>query len=142
MGKKDKQKKKLKVSEKKGKKPILWIAGTISVGVVVLLISGNFFFRGQGDKKSELFQLTERSPVQDSSNDSGIKKGKSFYVKGGETRPVLDPSLFTGMAREAYATAQKYPEILDQVYCYCGCDNPPLNHKSLLSCFTDRHGAG
>lgn len=142
MEKKAKQKKKLKVSEKKGKKPILWIVGTISVVIVVLLISGNFFSRGQGDKKSESFQLTERSPVPDSSNNSGIKKGKSSYVQGGETRPVLDPSLFTGMVREAYATAQKYPEILDQVYCYCSCDNPPLNHKSLLSCFTDQHGAG
>jgi len=133
MGKKGKQKKKLKVSEKKGKKPILWILVIFSLTVVAVLVLGNFFFRGQGDKKSESFQLTD---------NSGIKKGKSFYVKGGETRPVLNPSLFAGMARKAYATAQEYPKLFDQFYCYCGCDNPPLKHKSLLSCFTDRHGAG
>lgn len=69
------------------------------------------------------------------------EKGKSFYV-GGETRPVLDPSMFTGMTREAYAVAKKYPKVMDEVYCYCYCDQPPFNHKSLLSCFVDEHGAG
>lgn len=73
---------------------------------------------------------------------SGGKKGKSFSVQGGETRPVLDPSLFTGMTREAYAGAKKYPDVMDQVFCYCECDEPPFNHKSLLSCFTDNHGKG
>jgi hypothetical protein len=73
---------------------------------------------------------------------TGSKKGKSFSVQGGETRPVLRPSLFNGMAREAYAAAKKYPEVMDQVFCYCKCDEPPFNHKSLLSCFTDTHGKG
>ena len=72
----------------------------------------------------------------------GSEKGKSFSVQGGETRPVLDPSLFKGMASAAYAAAKKYPEVMDQVYCYCKCDEPPSNHKSLLSCFTDNHGNG
>jgi len=74
--------------------------------------------------------------------DRESKKGKSFTVQGGETRPVLDPFLFTGLARRAYAAAEKYPEVLDQVFCYCTCDEPPFYHKSLLSCFVDRHGAG
>jgi hypothetical protein len=66
----------------------------------------------------------------------------SFTVKGGETRPVLDPSQFTGMVRAAYAAAKANPQVLDQVYCYCYCDDPPFNHKSLLSCFVETHGAG
>jgi hypothetical protein len=70
------------------------------------------------------------------------KKGRSFYVQGGETRPILDPSMFSGRTKAAYAAAKKYPEVLDQVFCYCTCDQPPVNHKSLLSCFTDNHGAG
>lgn len=72
----------------------------------------------------------------------GSKKGKSFSVRGGETRPVLDPSLFPGMAGAAYAAAKKYPEVMDQVFCYCKCDEPPFKHKSLLSCFTGNHGKG
>jgi hypothetical protein len=66
---------------------------------------------------------------------------RSFLVLGGETRPVVDPGQFTGMTREAYAAAKAVPEVLDKVYCYCYCDDPPFNHKSLLSCFVDYHGA-
>ena len=69
-------------------------------------------------------------------------QGRSFHVQGGETRPVLDPLMFPGRdAIRAYASAQKHPGVMDQVFCYCGCDKPPVNHKSLLSCFTDFHGS-
>lgn len=71
-----------------------------------------------------------------------IPKGKSFTIQEGETRSVLDPGLFFGDVREAYALARKYPQVLDQVFCYCSCDDPPFHHKSLLSCFVDTHGAG
>jgi hypothetical protein len=52
------------------------------------------------------------------------KQGKSFSVIGGETHPVLDPLLFTGIAGAAYAAAKEYPKVMDQVYCYCKCDEP------------------
>ena len=71
------------------------------------------------------------------------RHGRSFQVNGGEHKPVLDPLQFPDRgARLAYLAAQKHPEVLNQVYCYCGCDRPPFHHKSLLSCFTDFHGAG
>jgi hypothetical protein len=101
-------------------KAIFWGIGGILAGVIVLLFS---------------FHLIPFIHIEN-------KKGKSFSVFGGETRPVLDPSLFSGMARSAYAAAKEYPQVLNQVYCYCRCDEPPVNHISLLSCFTDRHGAG
>lgn len=72
----------------------------------------------------------------------GGKKGQSFYIQGGETRPVLPPSMFSGMTRAAYAVAKKHPHVMDEVYCYCTCDEPPFYHKSLLSCFVGNHGAG
>jgi hypothetical protein len=68
--------------------------------------------------------------------------GKSFQLKGKETKPVLDPAMFTGQVRAAYAAAKKYPDVLNEVFCYCYCDQPPFGHHSLLSCFTDKHGAG
>ena len=69
-------------------------------------------------------------------------EGRSFSVLGGETRPLLDPMQFRSRdAMVAYIQAHKQPEVMDQVFCYCGCDQPPHNHKSLLSCFTDTHGA-
>lgn len=68
--------------------------------------------------------------------------GKSFNLEGKETRPVLDPEQFTGQTRITYAIAAKYPEVLNEVYCYCYCNEPPFYHKTLLSCFVEKHGAG
>lgn len=106
---------------KKKISPLLLIGGVVAVILILLFVSGKIPVNG--------FSISET-------------KKNSFTVKGGETRPVLDPSLFTGMTRAAYAAAKAYPEVLDQVYCYCYCDDPPFNHKSLLSCFVDNHGAG
>lgn len=76
---------------------------------------------------------------------TGMRGGdpaEPHFVKGGETRPVLDPRLFTGNVFQAYLGAMRHGEAFDQVYCYCRCDRPPFNHKSLLSCFADYHAAG
>ena len=97
---------------------VLWIAGAVVLVLAALAVSGNLPFM------------------------KGDEEGKSFSVKGGETRPVADPSMFTGQTRAAYEAAKKYPQVLDQVYCYCYCNEPPFNHVSLLSCFVDDHGAG
>ena len=58
-----------------------------------------------------------------------------------ESRPTLEPALFVGKARVAYAVAREVPEVLDRLYCYCGCDRNP-GHQNNLDCFTDDHGAG
>ncbi len=77
-----------------------------------------------------------------SSTGEEKETGKSFNLPGKETRPVLDPAIFTGQTRAAYAAAQKYPEVLNEVFCYCYCHEPPFHHKTLLSCFVEKHGAG
>jgi hypothetical protein len=119
--KKKSRAKRPRTPEKKNKKNIFLFAGLIIAVVAVLAAAGNFTGGG----------------------DAGIEnKGKSFTVHGEETLPVLDPAQFTGQARKAYEAARKYPEVLNQVFCYCFCDAEPFNHKSLLSCFTDKHGAG
>ena len=66
----------------------------------------------------------------------------SFTLETKETKLVIDPTMFKGQVRAAYAAAKKYPDMLNEVFCYCFCDQPPLRHHTLLSCFTDRHGAG
>ncbi len=119
MAKKKDRNKKTPIAEKKSRKTIYWIVGAIGIIIAFLAISGNIPLSGKE-----------------------VRKGKSFSVHGGETRSVLEPSLFTGQARAAYAAAKKYPEVLNQVFCYCFCDAEPFNHKTLLSCFTERHGAG
>lgn len=55
-----------------------------------------------------------------------------------ETRPTLDPKLFTGKVALAHQAAREIPDVLDELHCYCGCDRT-AGHVSLLSCYTDRH---
>ena len=109
--------KKKKAQEKKSKIPVFPIV------VAAIVIAGLFVVFGLPSGKNQ------------------SKTTRSFMVTGGETRPVIDPRQFTGMTRDAYAAAMEVPEIIDKIYCYCYCDDPPFNHKSLLSCFVDYHGA-
>ena len=55
-------------------------------------------------------------------------------------RATLEPSEFIGQTREAYKVAKQIPETLDQLPCYCHCDQG-FGHKSLHSCFEDDHAA-
>lgn len=54
---------------------------------------------------------------------------------------TLDPNFFQGETRQAYLVAQKHPDLLAQLDCYCGCEQH-LGHKNLLECFRTNHGAG
>jgi hypothetical protein len=63
-----------------------------------------------------------------------------------EKNPPIDPAKLSdddAAARPAYAAAAKYPETIDKIHCYCGCEeSPSLNHASLLTCFTSLHATG
>ncbi|MCP3677144.1 MAG: hypothetical protein GY721_06025 [Deltaproteobacteria bacterium] len=61
-------------------------------------------------------------------------------LRGGEARATLSPALFTGRVAKAYRIAREIPEVLDSLYCYCECKKH-FGHKSLLSCYVDKHGA-
>jgi len=61
-------------------------------------------------------------------------------LKGGETRPTLSPVLFVGNVAKAYNLASQNRELLDSMYCYCNCKEN-FGHKSLLSCYVDKHAA-
>ena len=63
------------------------------------------------------------------------------HWRGGETRHVVPAVYFTGMVSRAYEAAETIPHILDHLYCYCYCAEN-FGHRSLLTCFTDGHGAG
>ena len=41
---------------------------------------------------------------------------------------------------QVYEMAAEIPEVLDGLYCYCDCSRHS-NHRSLLTCFQDDHGA-
>ena len=98
---------------------IVWIIAAAVVLAIALAVSGDMPFM-----------------------EKGKETGKSFNLHAKETRPVLDPSMFTGQVRAAYTAALKYPEVFNEVFCYCYCNEPPFNHETLLSCFVEKHGAG
>ncbi|MBW7956671.1 MAG: hypothetical protein H3C68_02150 [Deltaproteobacteria bacterium] len=70
--------------------------------------------------------------------ESGEGTTTADSLRGGETRPTLDPARFTGLSAEAYQAARDIPEIIDSLYCYCDCERH-FGHKSLLTCFVDEH---
>jgi uncharacterized protein with PCYCGC motif len=53
---------------------------------------------------------------------------------------TLDPNQFQGDTKLAYEAAQKHPDLLAQMHCYCGCQEHE-GHKNLLECFRTNHGA-
>lgn len=57
-----------------------------------------------------------------------------------ETRPVLSSALFVGKQARAYKYAAEIPKVLDSLFCYCYCKKDH-GHKTLLTCFTNRHGS-
>lgn len=61
-------------------------------------------------------------------------------VIGGEKRPTMSPGYFIGKTARAYKAAKEIPGVLDKIYCYCHCQDN-FGHKSLLTCFVDRHGS-
>jgi hypothetical protein len=53
---------------------------------------------------------------------------------------TLNPELFQGETRDAYVVAQKHPDLLAQLDCYCGCQQHE-GHKNLLDCYRSNHAA-
>jgi len=66
-----------------------------------------------------------------------------------ERRPTLDPALFTDRriyepaVQPSYQAAREIPATIDRLHCFCECaESPQFHHKTLLTCFTDKHAAG
>ncbi len=55
-------------------------------------------------------------------------------------RLTMDPDQFVGPVKDAYHFAGKHPELISQLWCYCGCDKTD-GHRSLLDCYRGNHGA-
>jgi len=83
------------------------------------------------------FRYHEKKPTTQTSNISILK---ATHTGLQEDRPTLSPLRFSGTFRMAYEVARAIPEVLDQLYCYCRCQEN-LGHKNLLSCYVDTHAS-
>jgi hypothetical protein len=122
MSKKSKRK---KTSRKKQVKSSNSKKLRIIMSVVILVAVGGYFFYNKSNRTQAAYRLN-KTPTDIEA------------LKGGETRPILSPVLFVGKTAKAYNVAKKNRDLLDSMYCYCNCKKN-IGHKSLLSCFTDRH---
>jgi hypothetical protein len=73
----------------------------------------------------------------------GHTAARDESLRMGERRATLDPAMFAdARVRQAYQAAKEIPWVLDSIYCYCQCkESPAFRHKSLLSCYVDRHAS-
>jgi hypothetical protein len=93
--------------------------------VAVLVAVGGYFFYNKTNRTQAAY-----NPAKTPADIEALK--------GGETRATLSPVLFVGKVARAYSVARENRELLDSIYCYCNCKKT-IGHKSLLSCFTDKH---
>ncbi len=99
---------------------------------------------------SEFYSQYRRGELTKKSRQEGIYRGVSglhmakFDQSGyrfRETKKVLEPTRYRLQKQMvSYGIAGRIPQVLDQIYCFCGCSHS-IGHKSLLSCFTDDHAA-
>ena len=71
---------------------------------------------------------------------TGRAEAETVAANGAQGRLTLDPNQFFGPVKEAYKFAEKNPELLAQLHCYCGCDKAE-GHQSLLDCYRSMHAA-
>jgi hypothetical protein len=111
-------KKRQAMSSASNKRPIIILA-------TILVAVGSYFFYFKGDRNPYAYR-PDKAPLDIEA------------LKGGETRSTLSPVSFVGNVARAYNVARENRELLDSIHCYCNCKET-IGHKSLLSCFTDKH---
>lgn len=125
MSKKIKRRK--KGSNKKQKKSPIKARFILFVILVTAMASGGYFFY----KKYNQTMLPQNIAIASTDNAA---------LRGGEIQPTLSPALFTGKTAQAYHIAKENIDLLDSMYCFCNCKKNN-GHKSLLSCYVDKHAA-
>ncbi|MBI2876545.1 MAG: hypothetical protein HYY20_06660 [Candidatus Tectomicrobia bacterium] len=106
--------------------------------LVILGVGGSYLFARSARKAPA---SSEAQGTQGTQVATGTEAPAKVRMNLKETRPTLSPTLFAGKTAMAYQVAREIPEVLDQLYCYCQCQESH-GHKSLLTCYVDNHAAG
>ena len=119
-----------KIKSKKTSKKRQAMSSASNKRLIIILASllvavGSYFFYFKGDRNPYAYR-PDKAPLDIEA------------LKGGETRSTLSPVSFVGNVARAYNVARENRELLDSIHCYCNCKET-IGHKSLLSCFTDKH---
>ncbi|MBT4287217.1 MAG: hypothetical protein HOD92_07740 [Deltaproteobacteria bacterium] len=114
----------------------------IVIGIITLIVG----FWGlselySGYQQTQLAKKSEHSGVYRGVSGLHLAKFEQSNYRFRESKKILDPMRYKMQKQMiSYGVAGKIPQVLDQIYCFCGCSHS-IGHKSLLSCFTDDHAA-
>jgi uncharacterized protein with PCYCGC motif len=89
-------------------------------------------------------RAVSQSPQGTDSQPAVNESVPAFHARApqGDLPATLNPELFADpLVQNAYAVAANVKKALYQQPCYCHCDRSQ-GHKSLLDCFTSKHGSG
>ncbi len=118
----------------------------LPIAIILIAVIGVGYFAVRGNKTGFVnandVTLKNTSSIETVQKTASSKTSDTNFakLKGGETKSVLSPARFAGKTASAYRVAQENPELMDAMYCYCYCKKT-IGHKSLLSCFTDKHAS-
>ncbi len=113
-------------------------AGLVFIIGIVAFAGMTAYLLVQGNRKEES-ALAAKTVAQEIPTGEGGSPTAGGLI---ETRPILPATEFTGRAARAYQYAAEIPQVVDSLYCYCKCkENPNFKHKTLLTCYTNDHGA-
>ncbi len=134
--KKDQKNKKSQQQTSKSQNYLIWIS---VVGLIALMFGGWSVY--QGYKQESALADSQKSGIyRGASMMHEVQLDQSSY-QFRETKPVMDPMRYSQTRQiKAYGLAKRHRQVLDQIFCYCGCAMS-IRHKSLLSCFADNHAA-
>lgn len=63
-----------------------------------------------------------------------------FAVPANAYPGLPTPDAYKGRTKDAYTAANAYPELAQNLFCYCGCDREASHrHRKLLDCYLDEH---
>lgn len=93
-----------------------------------------------GAESEKSLKNPTKNPVKVGLEKNLVKVNSPAAIASTPQKIVLSPSRFHGRASSGYASAKACPEVIDQLFCYCGCDLSE-GHHTLLDCFTSEHGA-
>ncbi len=116
------------------------------IGSIALLLVGAIWMVNSANHKpdpvTQTSEITPAPPASEHEHSAAKTIPAHFEVAPSKSSlgPTLEPSQFTGMARDAYRAAREIPVTLAQLPCYCHCDQG-FGHKSLYSCFEDDHAS-
>lgn len=105
----------------------------IAVGIVVALLGVRALDRAPWSVRGQ----TDTDWTVGESRPNGLRIIPSGRA---DASAVLDPDQFAdSTVRHAYWVATQIPTTLNQLYCWCGCENRGV-HRSNLQCFEDQMG--